>query len=167
MKTTIRAFKDNDAPRLLEIFNYFVRNSFAAYGDKDAGPEVLEKFKNMKIVFLVLEVEEEAVGFGLVQKYRPHDTMRHTGMLTYFVLPEYTGKGLGSRLFNRLLEGARAKGVTNFVAHISSLNEQSLRFHKKQGFQECGRLKNMGIKFNRPFDIIWVQLPGPGGAPSL
>jgi phosphinothricin acetyltransferase len=47
------------------------------------------------------------------------------------------------------------------MAHISSLNEGSIRFHAARGFCECGRFRNIGIKHGRPFDMVWMQhLPG-------
>ncbi len=56
-----------------------------------------------------------------------------------------------------LIEGARKLGVDNLVASISSLNEESLGFHRKCGFVECGRFRNVGRKHGRTFDVIWMQ----------
>ncbi|HLP46563.1 MAG TPA: GNAT family N-acetyltransferase [Candidatus Deferrimicrobium sp.] len=157
MNVCIRNVCDSDAPAVVSIFNYFVLNSFAAYCEKEMGPEVFDRFRKASRVFLLLEVDEQPVGFGMVQEYNAFENFKQTGMLTYFILPGFTGQGLGTQLLNRLLNAGRELGITNLVAHISSKNEQSLRFHQKHGFRECGRLKEMGIKFNEPFDIVWVQ----------
>jgi L-amino acid N-acyltransferase YncA len=157
MKAVIRDMKDTDGPSITAIFNYFAVNSFAAYTDKEREMEVFYKFKANASVFLVLEIEEKTVGFGLIQPYLPHENCRHTGMLTYFILPEYTHKGFGSKILEKLIELGKEKGITNLLAHISSKNTQSLEFHKKHGFHECGRFRNIGIKFNEPFDAVWVQ----------
>jgi len=55
------------------------------------------------------------------------------------------------------MDDGRSIGMINFIAHLSSKNEQSIQFHKKHGFTECGRLKDIGIKFGQLFDIVWVQ----------
>jgi len=52
---------------------------------------------------------------------------------------------------------ARAAGVETLLANISSLNEVSLNFHLKHGFKECGRFQRIGKKFDRDFDVIWMQ----------
>ncbi|MCU0285487.1 MAG: N-acetyltransferase family protein [Acidobacteria bacterium] len=157
MKICIRDVCDSDAPAVVSIFNYFVTNSFAAYCEKEMGPEVFIRFKNAARVFLLLEVDGRPEGFGMIQEYNRFENFKQTGMLTYFILPEFTGQGLGTQMLNHLLDAGKKKGITNLVAHISSKNEQSLRFHEKHGFNECGRLKQMAIKFKEPFDIVWVQ----------
>jgi phosphinothricin acetyltransferase len=43
------------------------------------------------------------------------------------------------------------------LANISSKNMESLTFHKKHGFFECGRMYEVGEKFNELFDVIWMQ----------
>jgi phosphinothricin acetyltransferase len=48
-------------------------------------------------------------------------------------------------------------GIKHIIADISSENQQSLRFHAKHGFEMCGSLKNVGNKFNRNFDVIYMQ----------
>lgn len=157
MKILIRDVRDTDGPAILSIFNYFVLNSFAAYCENEMELELFTRFRSASRVFLILEIDDQPVGFGMIQEYNRFSNFKHTGMLTYFILPQYTGQGLGTQMLNRLLEAGKEIGITNLVAHISSKNEQSLRFHEKHGFTECGRLKQMGIKFNEPFDIVWVQ----------
>jgi L-amino acid N-acyltransferase YncA len=157
MNILFRDVQDTDGPAVVSILNYFVLNSFASYSEKEMGPDVFTRFRNVARVFLMLEVDDQPVGFGLIQEYNAFSNFKHTGVLTYFILPQFTGKGLGTQMLNRLLETAKEKEITNLVAHISSKNQQSLRFHEKHGFTECGRLKEIGIKFNQPFDIVWVQ----------
>jgi len=38
-----------------------------------------------------------------------------------------------------------------------SINEQSLKFHKKYGFYECVRLHNIGKKKTKNFDVVWME----------
>jgi phosphinothricin acetyltransferase len=49
-------------------------------------------------------------------------------------------------------------GVDTFLAHISSLNEGSIRFHLRHGFTECGRFRCVGRKRGHDFDMVWMQL---------
>jgi len=153
----IRNVQESDAAEVAAIFNYFAKESFAVYTAKEIGDDVFERFKNSSRVFLILEVDEKVAGFGLIQPYSPHESFNHTGMLTYFILPQFTGKGYGSKILNRLITDGKEQGITNLVAHISSKNDQSLQFHKKHGFRECGRLTDVGKKFDRFFDVVWVE----------
>jgi len=52
---------------------------------------------------------------------------------------------------------AREIGIRIFLAAISALNEGSLAFHRKHGFVEVGRLREICIKRGTPFDVVWMQ----------
>jgi len=60
-------------------------------------------------------------------------------------------------LQERLLQEAKEKGISSILAGISSLNSVSLAFHKKRGFQECGRFQKIGRKWGQDFDVVWMQ----------
>jgi len=77
--------------------------------------------------------------------------------VTYFIHPEHTGNGLGKRLLDDLERGAGEKGIATLLASISSLNSGSIRFHRKNGFSECGRFQRVGVKKGQWFDTVWMQ----------
>ncbi len=153
----IRTKKIDDGDKILEVVNSFVKDSFAAYTDEYYPPSIVDEWSKKAKVFLVLETGNEVVGFGFVASYKSFKSCAHVGVLTYFILPEYTGKGSGTKLFNELISEGKDLGITNYLAHISSRNEQSLNFHKKHGFQEVGRFKDMSVKLGESVDVVWVQ----------
>mgnify|MGYP001099309595 CR=1 FL=1 len=57
----------------------------------------------------------------------------------------------------RLIEEAVPMGIDSLVASISSKNEESIAFHRKNGFRECGRFEWAGRKNDQDFDIVWMQ----------
>ena len=65
---------------------------------------------------------------------------------------------IGSQLLEALLEAGRRMGVDTLLAHISSLNEGSIRFHLRRGFTECDRFRRVGRKRGQDFDMVWMQL---------
>ena len=155
----IRPVEDPDWRPITAIFNHFVAGSFAAYPEE----AVEESFFRQRheshpdFPFLVAEADEEVVGFAYLSPFHPVPTMRHTASLTYFIHPDHTGHGLGSAFLERLIDAGRAIGIRTFLAHISSENPGSIRFHLKHGFTECGRFRNVGLKRGRPFDMVWMQ----------
>ena len=103
--------------------------------------------------------EGRALGFALLRPHNPMhtSTFSRTAEITYFIAPENTNQGIGKAMQIRLMNEAREKGITTILASISSLNTKSLNFHKKQGFQECGRFQKIGRKWGQDFDVIWMQ----------
>jgi phosphinothricin acetyltransferase len=73
-------------------------------------------------------------------------------------MPKHTGRGLGLKILEHFIQEARAIGIDSLLASISSLNEQSLRFHEKAGFERCGTFRAVGRKSDRDFDMVWFQM---------
>ncbi|MFH1776033.1 MAG: GNAT family N-acetyltransferase, partial [Candidatus Omnitrophota bacterium] len=76
---------------------------------------------------------------------------------TYFLLPEFTRKGIGKKILEFLIQEAQKKNIDTLLANISSFNEQSIKFHEKMGFSHCGSFKRVGRKFGKNFDVVWMQ----------
>jgi phosphinothricin acetyltransferase len=156
----IRKVKESDRNAVVDIFNYFVENSFAAYPDKPIGYEFFDILKGMSrdAVFYVIEDNDrKVIGFGLLRQHQHTEAFKQSAELTYFILPEHNRRGTGTRLLGILEDEAGKMGVKTLLANISSLNEQSLNFHRKNGFSECGRFGRVGRKLGRDFDVVWMQ----------
>lgn len=160
----IREATPQDTQEMLEIFNYYVDNSFAAYLEIPVGPEFFqtphaegEPNKSEHYPFYVMEEDNRVIGIGALKPYLPFPNFQHTGVLSYFILPEYTREGLGAKLLDVLCQEAKKKNMKSLLANVSSKNQASLNFHLKHGFVECGRFKDAGTKFGKYFDIVWFQ----------
>ena len=116
----------------------------------------LEQVKNYPSVAARLP-DGSIAGFGLLRAHNPMPAFRHTAEVTYFLRPEMTGRGLGSRMLAGLETEGKKRGITSILASISSLNEGSIRFHARHGFTECGRFSRVGIKNGVLFDTVWMQ----------
>lgn len=153
----IRAMQKNDRDAVMRIFSHYAATSFAAYPDGPVPPQFFPLLQEGVIAALVAEDEGGVAGFGLLKPFLPFPAFRKTGMLTYFLAPEATGRGLGSRLLERLTKDAKDKGMTMLVANMSSKNEASIRFHMHHGFFKAGNLAGVGEKFGEPFGVLWMQ----------
>lgn len=160
----IREASTEDIAGMLEVFNYYVENSFASYLETSVGPEFFqviqsekEQDKDESFPFYVIEENSKIIGIGALRPYFPFPNFRHTGVVSYFILPGHTRKGLGSKMLGKLCTEAREKKMKSLLANVSSKNEASLNFHLKHGFIECGKFREVGTKFGKYFDIIWLQ----------
>jgi len=155
----IRPITDDDTPEITRIFNHYVRKSFAAFPDREVGrPFVLQLLEQAKDYgAYVVEESGAVIGFGLVRPLYPFPNLMAAGEVSYFISPEFTGQGTGTRLIGVLEERARELGMTSLVARVSSRNRKSIRFHRKNGFSICGRIRAIGTKFGKPFDVVILQ----------
>lgn len=155
----LREVENSDAETVTEIFNFFVENSFAAYPEEKMKSDFYERLKKMAsgYPFYIIERKNKVIGFGLLRPFYHTDTFRRSAEITYFILPEYTNKGLGKQFLDILEKEGKERGIDTILANISSKNEQSLNFHLKYGFKECGRFIKVGKKFNEDFDVVYMQ----------
>jgi len=153
----VREALNSDRDAVIAIFNYYATTSYAAYPEIPVNERFFGFLREGTLAFFVIEHRTGVVGFGFIKPVLPVPAFMATGMLTYFILPEFTGKGLGNRLFERLTAEAEKMGMTSLVANMASKNAASIRFHTRHGFTEAGRLHNAGVKFGEPFDVVWMQ----------
>ncbi len=157
--TTLRPVDDGDGPDVLAIMNHYIINSFAAYPEKEHPLEMFGMLKQMVLPgsFWVVEADGGLAGFAFLSSFLRAPTLVRTAQVTYFIAPEHTGKGLGVLLLDKLTEVSRHMGVDNLLAHISSLNDGSIRFHQRNGFETCGEFKNVGRKNGKDFSVVYMQ----------
>jgi phosphinothricin acetyltransferase len=152
---------DRDAPGIAAIFNHYVRRSFAAFPDREVGTPVIRELLEQVKAFGCYAVEGDRglVGFGLLRPLYPFPNLMGAGEVSYFICPGYTGRGWGTRLLGVLEARARELGMASLVARVSSRNRKSIRFHRRNGFSLGGRIRGIGTKFGKPFDMVILQKP--------
>ena len=144
---------------LMDIFNYYSLNSFSAYSERSLPVEFFGKFIELSKGYpaYTIKLQGKIVGFCLMRAYNSFPAFNKTVEISYFISNEYVGKGLGKMALTKLETDAKEMGIKTILASITSENIQSLEFHKKYGFVECGRFSEIGVKFGKTFDIIWMS----------
>jgi L-amino acid N-acyltransferase YncA len=153
----VRKVRESDRDGIIAIFNYYAATSYAAYPEVPVNDRFFEFLREGTLAFYVLEHSRQVIGFGLIKPVLPFPAFIKTGMLTYFLMPEFTGHGLGNMLLDRLASGAIKMGMSSLVANMASKNIPSIHFHVRNGFTEVGRLQNAGMKFDELFDVVLMQ----------
>jgi L-amino acid N-acyltransferase YncA len=157
---TVRKATADDAHSIIDIFNYFIENSHAAFPEIKADYAAFGMLQGIcrgDAFYVISDVIGAVIGFGLLRYHQRLSTFDRAAELTYFILPEHSRKGLGSSLLEKLTQDARAQGIETLLACISSLNEHSLAFHRKHGFIQVARFSRVGRKFGLDFDLVWMQ----------
>ena len=160
MTYSISPIASEDREPIIDIFNYYVENSFAAFPESKLPYQAFDMFLEMSKGLPTAAIKDQRgklVGFGMLRTFNPMPAFSHTAEITYFINIDHTGKGLGRNLLEFLEREGRKSGITNILANISSLNTGSINFHENNGFTECGRFKKVGKKKGQLFDAVWMQ----------
>ena len=160
MEYSVSPISNEDRESIMDIFNYYVENSFAAYPESRLPYQAFDMFLRVSKGYPTGTIKDQTgktIGFGMLRTHNSMPTFSQTAEVTYFIHPDHTGKGLGTMLLSFLERRGRERGVKNILANISSLNPGSIAFHQKNGFTECGRFRKVGKKNGRVFDTVWMQ----------
>jgi L-amino acid N-acyltransferase YncA len=150
----------SDQKPVIDLFNYYIENSYAAYPERRVPYEFFILFMNASRDYpsvAIRSADGALLGFGMLHSHNPMPAFSHTAEITYFVQPGMTGRGLGSKMLAYLEAEGKKRGISCILASISSRNEGSIRFHEKNGFAECGRFRGVGKKKGIYFDTVWMQ----------
>ena len=106
---------------------------------------------------LVAEEGGAVLGFAALGPFRPQPGFRETAEHSLYVAPAARGRGVGRALLTALLTRAAAKPARTVIGVISADNAASLALHAACGFAEVGRLPEVGVKWGRRLDAVFVM----------
>jgi phosphinothricin acetyltransferase len=101
--------------------------------------------------------DDRVVGFASFGDFRPWPGYRFTVEGTVHIHADTRGQGVGSELLKHIIERARALGKHTMIAGVDSENAASLRFLERFGFERAGHLREVGFKFERFLDLVFLQ----------
>lgn len=159
----IRKAEQKDLPELLGLYNYEVVNSVA---NLDLNPRSFEEWQiwfdhhNVENHPLyVVDLDGCVAGYVSLSSYREKEAFRSTVELSIYVSHDHRKLGIATALMEYILDVARADERTHAVISvISATNEPSCKLHEKFGFENCGVIKEVGMKFGVYQDIVNYQL---------
>jgi phosphinothricin acetyltransferase len=107
---------------------------------------------------VVSEMNGTVVGYGTYGIFRPWDGYRYSIEHSMYVHNDSRGLGIGKLIMSELIKRATTEGYHTMIAGVDASNNGSYEFHKKLGFIEIGTFKEIGYKFNKWLDLIFMQL---------
>jgi len=158
---TIRAATPADLGVINDIYNHYVLHSTCTYQEE---PEPLEgrrqwfQHHGERHPIIVAEVDGQVVGWGSLSPYHARSAYRRTVENSVYVHHQLHRRGIGSLLLQELINRAHELGHRAIIAGIDAEQPASVALHLKFRFEEVGRLKQVGFKFGRWLDVIYMEL---------
>jgi phosphinothricin acetyltransferase len=97
------------------------------------------------------------VGFGSFGDFRVWPCYRHSVEHSVHVRADRRGAGIGRMLVTDLMVRAAAMGKHVMIAGIDADNPVSIGLHQSLGFEMVGRFHEVGYKFGRWLDLVFMQ----------
>jgi phosphinothricin acetyltransferase len=166
----LRDATDADLPGILAIYNEVIANSTAVYATEPATLEerrawLLARQERGFPVFVATDGRGIA-GFASFGDWRGSwNGYRYTVEHSVHVRADVRAAGIGRLLVGALVVRARELSKHVMIGGIDATNEASMRFHARLGFERVAHFKEVGHKFGRWLDLVFMQLNlDPAGA---
>ena len=157
----VRDARVDDLPEILNIFNEAIANSTAVWFDSLDDLQGRRRWFEARRVrgfpILVAVEEGSVLGYSAFAEFRPWHGYRHTVEHSIYVRADRRRTGIGRILLCALIERATASRAHAMVGAIEALNHASLTLHAGLGFTEVARMPEVGCKFGRWLDLVFVQ----------
>ena len=161
--TIVRLASRDDLPALVRIYNHYVENSYATFDTEPVTVESrtgwFERFSEIGPYRLLVASEgDRVVGCASSGPYRDHPAFASSVEVGIYLHPELRARGIGSALYDSLLENLRSTDVHVALAGIALPNDASIALHRKFGFTDVGIFEEYARKNLRFVSSLWMQL---------
>ncbi len=153
-----------DLPRLTEIYNHYVINTPITFDLKPVTVEErLRWFEGhaggARHRLFVAEIGGTVMGWAGTGSFRDRAAYDTSVETTIYCAPDATGRGIGAAMYRVLFDALRNEDINRLLAGITLPNDASVKLHRRFGFTEVGVFSECGRKFDRYWDVAWLERP--------
>lgn len=166
-KSKIRIATLDDASSLIDIYAHYVKSTAITF---EYDVPTTEEFKNRiektltRYPYLVAERAGEIVGYAYAGAFHSRAAYQWGAETTIYVRHDKKKLGIGRELYEELERILRLQNILNVNACIACpeledeyLTKNSVYFHKHLGYRLVGEFYKCGYKFNRWYNMVWME----------
>ena len=165
----IRDAKLSDAPRLLEIYSYYVKNTAITF---EYNVPSLEEFRHrmknitLRYPYIVLEADGKVMGYAYAHRIRERAAYDWDAELSIYLAQGTHGHGVGTTVLACLIDLLELQGLRHLYSCVTLPNEKSIRMQRRLGFADAGVWHDSGWKFDGWHDVAWLEKHIGSGKPQ-
>jgi L-amino acid N-acyltransferase len=152
---------DSDIEGIVRIYNEVIANTTAVFANAPVTVDERRHWWQARTAqgypVLIARDERGVAGFGSFGDFRAWPGYRFTVEHTLHVRADARGRGIGTQLLRALIDRASALGKHVMIAGVDADNAASIRLHERLGFTRAARLCEVGYKFDRWLDLVFLQ----------
>jgi L-amino acid N-acyltransferase YncA len=161
MVMRIELARREDVAAILDIANWAAANTPANFALQ---PEPLDDWLALfdrtqeKYPWLVARDGERVIGFAKGGPHKPRGAYAWTVELSVYIHPDHHQRGIGRKLYEKLIPLLKAQGFATLIAGIAMPHPPSEKLHQAFGFAKCATFHRAGFKFGRWWDVSYWEL---------
>ena len=160
----VRPATGADAEAIARIYGHYVANTTISFEEQAVPPsemaQRIDEVLSASLPWLVAEHDGRVVGYAYAGKWKGRCAYRHSVESSVYVDPALTGRGIGRRLYQVLLELLRERSIHVVIGGIALPNAASVALHEAMGFSKVAHFREVGYKFGQWIDVgYWQKTP--------
>ena len=156
----IRRVTEDDAEAICAIYNYYVENTVISFEDEIVSVDEMQTriiVTTSEYPWFVYEHEGEVLAYAYAGLWKSRSAYRYTLEVTVYASATKTVSGVGTKLYEALLDELDNSLVRSVMAVIALPNDVSVGFHEKMGFEKAAHFKEVGFKHEQWIDVGYWQ----------
>lgn len=163
----IRIASEKDAEELLAIYAEYVTNTAVTFEyEVPTAEEFRTRIRNTlkKYPYLAAEQDGVIVGYAYAGPFHPRAAYAWAAETSIYIDMGKRRGGIGKKLYETLEMLLKEQGILNMNACVAYprtedryLTKDSVLFHEKMGYRMVGTFHACGYKFNRWYDMVWLE----------
>lgn len=164
----IRPTCEKDAAALARIYAYYVEKTAITF--EYTAPDTTEMERRRQEIsqrypYLVAESDGKVVGYAYAHAFYGREAYAWSVESSIYVDVNIRKHGIGRKLYEALEKALKSMGILNINACIAVPRDDqdpyvtngSLDFHQRLGYTLVGHFHNSGYKFDRWYDVVWME----------
>lgn len=165
MPWLVRPLEPRDHRAIVALYNHYIEHTpitfdLEPYTEESRAPWFAQ-FDGDRWRCLVAEQAGTVIGYACSGQFRTKAAYASSVETSVYLHPDACGRGAGSALYEALFEVLEGTGVHRAYAGITQPNDASMRLHQRLGFKPCGTFREVGYKFDRYWDVAWLEKDCP------
>jgi len=163
----VRAATAVDAGPVAAIYAPVVDDTAISFEEVPPGPDEIcrRMLASPRLPWLVADDAGHIAGYAYASAHRQRPAYRWSADCSVYLDPRYQSRGLGRRLYERLITEVRDLGYQSLFAGIALPNAPSVGLHEALGFRPVGVFRGVSYKLGAWRDVGWWGLAA-GDAPA-
>ena len=156
----VRPATPGDAGTICLIYNQGIEDRVATLDTDLRTPDERRQWlagRGPRHPVIVAEARGDVVGWGSLNAFSPRKAYDSVADFSIYIERGWRGKGVGSRLLERLIELARELGYHKLVLSAFPWNTGGMALYEKLGFRTVGIYKEQGKLDGKWADTIIME----------
>lgn len=152
--------KDEHLPRIVEIYNYYIRNTVFTFHVAEMNIEDMKNivyFNDNRYKSFAITQKDSIIGYCILARHKNREAYDICGEITIYLDHSHTGEGIGALAVDFIEDIAKKNKIHTLLAGICGDNLRSINLFEHKGYEKCAHFREIGKKFNRIMDVVYYQ----------